>query len=157
MWVLIINTKFATVEPKHIEMQKKNPKRKYFEKKDCFTQDSNLGPQKLLLIDLTPYHYTKQTRHGNIKWIFHLYDLDCVNDQHSHGISDGKYFLVIWVNGFESIQLFTSFSSWLPAPQLTQGQHILHLLGYQLEKERLIEEPKLESVIYNKKFFKSKF
>ena len=32
------------------------PKRKYFEKKDCFTQDSNLGPQKLLFFDLPTFH-----------------------------------------------------------------------------------------------------
>ena len=37
------------------------------------------------------------TRHRVSGWICDLYDLDCVNDQHSHGQSVGKYLMVIRV------------------------------------------------------------
>ena len=49
MWVLIINTNFATAGPGHFELQKYSPKRKLYEKNSCFNRDSNLGPQKLLI------------------------------------------------------------------------------------------------------------
>ena len=77
----------ATAETRHFEMQKYPPKRKYYKKEDYFTQDSNLGP--LLFFDLPTYHQTKQTRHKKVKSICHTYDLDCVDDQHSHGKSVG--------------------------------------------------------------------
>ena len=54
MWVLVINTNFATAEPRHFEMQK-FPQWKFFEKKECLTQDLKLGPQKLLDFDLLTY------------------------------------------------------------------------------------------------------
>ena len=55
MWLLIINTNFATAELRHFEMQK-YPKKENFWKKDYFTQDLNMGPQKLLHPELMPYH-----------------------------------------------------------------------------------------------------
>ena len=52
MCELIINSNFATAEPKQCELQKYPQIRFFFKKKECFTQDSNLGPQKLLSTDL---------------------------------------------------------------------------------------------------------
>ena len=82
-----------------------SPQRKFFEKKECFTQDLNLGPQKLYFSDLVTCHYITRTRHRNCWWLWNLYDLDCVDDQHSHGKSVGKYHMVnrfnedaVWVN-----------------------------------------------------------
>ena len=61
------------------------PERKYFEKKDCFTQDLNLGQQKLLFFIYGP------TIRPSRQDMERLYDLGCVDDQHSHGKSVGKY------------------------------------------------------------------
>ena len=38
------------------------------------------------------------TKHENWGWLWNLYDLDCVDDQHSHGKSVGKYHMVNRVN-----------------------------------------------------------
>ena len=62
MWVLIINSNFATAEPT-LKCKNNPQKRKCFEKKDCFTQDMNLAPQKILYLDLPTYHLTKKTRY----------------------------------------------------------------------------------------------
>ena len=32
--------------------------------------------------------------HGKQWWLYNVYDLDCVDDQHSHGKSVGKYHMV---------------------------------------------------------------
>ena len=56
MHELIINSNLATAEPGHFEMQKLPQIRNIFEKKDCFTPDSNLEQQKLQLIDLPTCH-----------------------------------------------------------------------------------------------------
>ena len=55
MWVLIMNTKFAIAEPRHFEMQKYPQKENILKNKEFFTQDLNLGPQKLLCFHPTPY------------------------------------------------------------------------------------------------------
>ena len=91
---MIINTNFDTAKPGHSEIQKITPNKKIFEKKKCFTQNSKLGQQKMLFLSLLIYHKTKKTSLKTIWWICDLYDLDCVDDQHSHGKSVGKYLMV---------------------------------------------------------------
>ena len=55
MWVLIINTNFATAEPQHFELQKIPTITIFFEKNEYFAQDSDLDQQKLLISDLPTY------------------------------------------------------------------------------------------------------
>ena len=45
----------------------------------------------------------KKTTHREVIWICHLYDLDWVDDQYSHGKSVGKYHMVIRVKRVENI------------------------------------------------------
>ena len=46
----------ATAGCGHFELSKYSPKRKLYEKNSYFNRDSNLGPQKLLIFNLMPYH-----------------------------------------------------------------------------------------------------
>ena len=55
MWVLIINTDFATAEPGYLEMQKFPQIENFFVKKECLIEALNLGSQKLFF-DLYTYH-----------------------------------------------------------------------------------------------------
>ena len=46
----------ATAGCGHFELSKYSPKRKLYEKNSYFNRDLNLGPQKLLIFNLMPYH-----------------------------------------------------------------------------------------------------
>ena len=47
-----------------------------------------------------------------MQWICHLYDLDWIDDQHSHGKSVGKYLMVIRINPTLSNAFEYSISKW---------------------------------------------
>ena len=81
-------------------MQKYPKIRKNFEKKDCFILDWNLGLQKPFFLIYWPTIRPIRQDIKKVQWICHLYDLDWVDDQLSHGKSVGKYVMVIRVKSF---------------------------------------------------------
>ena len=73
---------------------KNSPNKKIFWKKGVFyTGFKPVTTKTVYFMGLPTYKETKKTRHKNSWWICHLYDLDCVDDQHSHGKSVGN---IIW-------------------------------------------------------------